>query len=122
MRVSRILRVGSLVFGFSSALLIFMPSTFNSLLGLQSNDNLEWAMRMIGITVLALAGNLFLNSLHSERRYLRRIGWIMCLSALALAICTLVIPVELTWFSYFYAGIGASFSISYAYALMKKRY
>jgi multisubunit Na+/H+ antiporter MnhG subunit len=59
LRVRRVLAVGSLVFGLSALTLILFPAFFNSLLGLQTSAALEWAMRMIGITLVALAGNMF---------------------------------------------------------------
>jgi hypothetical protein len=54
-----VLRTGSVVFGLSAIALIVVPSAFNNLLGLSSTADLEWAMRMIGITLVALSGNMF---------------------------------------------------------------
>jgi hypothetical protein len=58
-RIRLVLRAGSLVFGVSALILIAVPGFFNQLLGFETNSALEWAMRMIGITLVALAGNLF---------------------------------------------------------------
>ena len=53
------LQAGSIVFGSSAILLVFLPSLFLDLLGLESSDALDWSMRMIGVTVIAIGGNLW---------------------------------------------------------------
>jgi hypothetical protein len=61
-----VLRLGSLVFGLSAIALIFAPRFFTDLLGLIGNANLDWAMQMIGITLVALTGNMFVVSMHAS--------------------------------------------------------
>ena len=78
-------------------------------------------MRMIGITVFALAGNMWFNSKQSESANLKGVGIVMSVSAMALAVVTLMIPTELTWFSYLYAAIGAGFSVAYMITLLRKK-
>jgi hypothetical protein len=58
-RIRLVLRAGSIVFGLSAITLIAVPSFFNELLGLEATPALDWAMRMIGVTLFALAGNMF---------------------------------------------------------------
>jgi hypothetical protein len=53
------LQAGSIVFGSSAILLVFLPSLFLDLLGLESSEALDWSMRMIGVTVFALGGNMW---------------------------------------------------------------
>ncbi len=43
----------------------------------------------------------------------------MCLCATALGVLTLMIPAELTWFSYVYAGIGFGFALTYLVGIGK---
>ena len=121
MKIQIILRVGSSVFGVSAILLLLAPHNFLHLLGLASDESLTWAMRMIGITVFALAGNMFLNSYQSDIRKLKLIAIIMTGSAFGLAVLTVTIPAKLTWFSYLYTIIGLVFAFAYLAAILKLR-
>jgi Ca2+/H+ antiporter len=75
---------------------------------------------MIGITVFALAGNMWNNAGQSSDARVENVAKVMCLSAASLGVLTLMIPVKLTWFSYVYAVIGFGFAISYGINLLKK--
>ena len=114
------LKAGSIVFGFSALFLLVLPALFLNLLALDETDPLNWSMRMIAITLFALAGNMWNNSKQADDSKVAHIAKIMCLSATALGVLTLMIPAELTWFSYLYAAIGFSFAISYLVGLLKK--
>jgi len=70
-------------------------------------------MRMIGITLIALAGNMWNNAKQSDNAKVASVAKIMCVSAAALGVLTLMIPAELTWFSYVYAAVGFGFSVNY---------
>ena len=113
------LRAGSLVFGISAIFLLVLPNLFLELLGLDKSDSLVWSMRMIGITVFALAGNMWNNAGQSSDARVENVAKVMCLSAASLGVLTLMIPVKLTWFSYIYAAIGFGFAIAYAFNLLK---
>ena len=93
---------------------------FLDLMALSQSDEMAWAMRMIGITVAALAGNMWLHVQFADKKALRLVGRLMCASAAVLGLLTLLIPAELTWFTYAYAAIGFGFSISYGYNLVRK--
>ena len=112
------LQAGSIVFGFSALFLLILPSLFLELLGLDQSEPLQWSMRMIGVTLIALAGNMWNNSKQSDNAKVVSVAKIMCLSAAALGVLTLMIPAELTWFSYVYAAVGFGFSVSYLVAMM----
>ena len=114
------LQTGSIVFGASAILLVFVPSLFLDLLGLESSDALDWSMRMIGVTVFALGGNMWNNASQSSNARVGNVAKIMCVSAAGLGVFTLMIPVELTWFAYVYAAIGFGFSLSYLINLIRK--
>lgn len=107
------LMVGACVFGVSAIFLIALPGIFLDLLGMQSGAQLQWSMRMIGITVFALAGNMWNNSKQEDTVRVIYVARIMCVSAALLGLLTLLIPVEMTWFGYLYAAIGFGFSLSY---------
>ena len=119
-RIRKTLRAGSFVFGISAIFLLVLPNLFLELLGLDKSDSLVWSMRMIGITVFALAGNMWNNAGQSSDARVENVAKLMCLSAALLGILTLMIPVKLTWFSYVYAAIGFGFAISYGINLLKK--
>jgi hypothetical protein len=74
---------------------------------------------MIGVTVFALAGNMWQNSEQISVSRLMQVAQVMCISAAGLGILTLLIPAELTWFTYFYAAIGFGFAISYLINLIR---
>ena len=115
------LRMGSLVFGLSAVLLTLLPGVFNWLLGLQTTPDLEWAMRMIGITLVALAGNMFSVSRHGSEKSVALSGRVMQISAFALGVLTLLIPTQMNWFTIAYAIIGFGFSASYTFAFLRSR-
>jgi O-antigen/teichoic acid export membrane protein len=120
-RIRLVLRTGSIVFGFSAVALIATPDVFNNLLGLSNGPDLEWAMRMIGITLVALAGNMFSVSSRGSEESVMFSARVMLISAFALGVITLCVPVPLTWFTIAYAVIGFGFSAAYALVLFAKR-
>jgi hypothetical protein len=116
-RLRLVLRTGSTVFGLSALALLFAPALFNSLLGLHSTAELEWAMRMIGITLVALAGNMFSVASRGTDASVQFSGRLMLISAFGLGVLTLLLPTPLTWFAIAYAAVGFGFSAAYAWAL-----
>lgn len=117
------LRLGATVFGLSAILLLALPGPFLDLLALySSSDVLQWSMRMIGITLVALAGNMWMNAQQRDQAAVRRVGWVMTVCATGLGVLTLLIPAELTWFTYAYAAIGFAFGINYIVCLLRQRF
>lgn len=114
------LKAGSIVFGASALFLLILPAAFLDLLGLDINDGMVWSMRMIGITLIALAGNMWNNSRNSSDTGVGHVALVMCVSASALGVLTLMIPVQLTWFAYLYAAIGFGFGLSYLLNIVRK--
>jgi hypothetical protein len=118
----RVLLTGSTIFGLSALLLIISPSLFNELLGISSTPELDWAMRMIGLTLVALAGNMMSVSLKGKDWAVIFSARVMAVSAAGLGVLTLLIPVEtLTWFDYAYAAVGFGFSLAYLVGLVRAR-
>jgi len=111
--VKQTLKAGSLVFGLSAIFLLIAPAQFLDLLELDSNDQMVWSMRMIGITLLALAGNMWQNSKLNNQAGLKFVGRVMFISAAALGLLTIFIPEKDDKFYLAYALIGLIFAISY---------
>ena len=120
-RLRLVLGTGSIVFGLSAVALVVIPTLFISLLGLTPSAELEWSMRMIGITLVALAGNMFSVSRRGSDASVLFSARVMVVSASALGIITLCIPAPLTWFAIAYAAIGFGFSAAYAVVLLSNK-
>ena len=118
--IRKTLRAGSLVFGASALFLLVLPSIFLDLLGIENSDVLVWSMRMIAITLFALAGNMWNNSRNSSDRGVGNVAQVMCVSATGLGVLTLLIPGEITWFSYFYAAVGFGFGLTYLINILRR--
>lgn len=115
------LRLGSTVFGISAVLLLAVPSLFLEWLGLDSaSTQLAWSMRMIGITLVALCGNMWLHAAFSTDESVRRVGWVMAVAATSLGVLTLTIPTTVTWFGWLYACVGFAFGLNYLACLARK--
>ena len=118
--VKQTLRAGSIVFGLSALFLLIAPDIFLGLLGITSNPEMIWAMRMIGITLIALAGNMWQNSKLNNAAGIAYVGRVMFIAAAGLGFLTIFIPASLTPFAIGYAVIGFGFSISYLINLIRK--
>ena len=119
--VKTTLRAGSIIFGASAIFLLAAPEVFLDLLGFESTPELIWSMRMIGVTLVALAGNMWQNSkLNNSAAGVKFVGRVMFISALALGVLTIFIPADLTPFSIIYAAIGLSFALLYLINLIRK--
>ena len=119
--VKQTLKAGSAVFGASAIFLLIAPNLFLDLLNLESNDQMVWSMRMIAITLIALAGNMWQNSkLNNSAAGLRYVALVMIFSAASLGVLTLLIPAKITIFTAVYAAIGFLFAISYLVNLTRK--
>ncbi len=114
------LKAGSIVFGLSAVFLLIAPALFLDLLGADNSNPMIWAMRMIAITLLALAGNMWQNAKLNNASSLGFVAKVMFIAAASLGFLTIFIPNELTPFAIAYAIIGFSFSISYLVNLIRK--
>jgi hypothetical protein len=116
------LKAGAIVFGSSALVLLAFPEFFLELLALDSTSaSLVWSMRMIGVTLVALAGNMWANSTNSNNQSVMRVGAVMAISAAGLGVLTILLPVPLTWFTVAYAIVGFAFSLSYLFFLVQSR-
>jgi O-antigen/teichoic acid export membrane protein len=119
-RLRTILKFGSTVFGLSALFLLVAPATFLELLNLDTSESLQWSMRMIAITLIALTGNMRSVSRFGSETSVVFSARIMVVSAAALGALTLLIPAEFTWFTIAYAAVGFLFSVAYLSALLRK--
>jgi len=118
--IKQTLRAGSIIFGLSALFLLIAPGVFLDLLGVTNNNELTWAMRMIGIILVALAGNMWQNSKLNNAAGIGYVGRVMFIAAAGLGFLTIFIPAPLTPFAIGYAVIGFGFSISYLINLIRK--
>ena len=119
--IKQTLKAGSAVFGASAIFLLIAPNLFLDLLDLESNNQMVWSMRMIGITLFALAGNMWQNSkITNNAAGLKYVGIVMVLAAAGLGFLTIFIPATLNPFTIGYAVIGFSFALVYLINLIKK--
>jgi hypothetical protein len=114
------LKAGSIVFGASAVFLLIAPALFLDLLGADDSKSMVWSMRMIAITLFALAGNMWQNSKLNTAASLGFVGRVMFIAAAGLGFLTVFIPNELTPFAILYAIIGFGFSVSYLVNLIRK--
>ena len=119
-RLRTILKMGSTVFGLSAIFLLIAPKTFLELLNLETTDSLQWSMRMIAITLIALTGNMLSVSRFGSETSVVFSARVMVVSAAALGALTLLIPAEFGWFTIAYAAIGFLFSLAYLSAFLRK--
>lgn len=117
--IKNTLKVGSIVFGLSAAFLLIAPALFLDLLGAEDSQSMVWSMRMIAITLFALAGNMWQNAKLNNASSLGFVAKVMFIAAAGLGFLTIFIPNELTPFAIAYAIIGFSFSISYLVNLIR---
>ena len=117
--IKNTLKAGSIVFGASALFLLIAPALFLDLLGAENSNPMIWSMRMIAITLLALAGNMWQNAKLNTASSLGFVAKVMFIAAAGLGFLTIFIPNELTPFAIAYAIIGFSFSISYLVNLIR---
>ena len=121
--ISTTLKLGSVVFGLSALLLLVAPSFFLFMLHLDgASTELVWSMRMIGITLVALAGNMWLNSHSSSEARLIAAAAVMAITATGLGVLTILIPAQMSWFTYLYAAVGFLFGLNYLVCIIRRRF
>jgi hypothetical protein len=116
-----ILRSGAMVFALSAVVLAAVPRLFTDLLGLPGSEALDWSMRMIAITLVALTGNMAVVSFRGGPDAVLLSARVMQFSAFGLGAVTLLIPGQLTWFTTLYAVIGFAFSGAYTVGLIMSK-
>jgi hypothetical protein len=113
------LRTGASIFGVSALALIAVPGFFLELLGLEATPDLVWSMVLMGVTLVALTGNMAVVSFTATDRGVQAASAVMMVAAGGLGVTTLLIPVPFTWFSVVYAALGFGFSTAYVVGLTR---
>lgn len=120
-RLRFVLLLGAITFGLSAIALVVVPRVFTGLLGLPGSEELDWSMRMIAITLVALTGNMLVNSIAGSNSAVLWSARVMQFSAFGLGVITLYIPTQMNWFVILYALIGFGFSAAYTVFLFQKQ-
>ena len=119
-RLKLVLIFGGVTFGLSALALLIVPRIFTDLLGLSGSLELDWAMRMIAVTLLALNGNMLVHAIFGSDSAVLWAARVMQGSAFGLGVVTLFIPTAMNWFVILYALIGFGFSAAYTMYLLQK--
>jgi hypothetical protein len=77
-------------------------------------------MQMIGLTLVALTGNMLVVSLYGSDAGVLLSARVMQIAAFGLGVITLIIPTGINWFVVLYALVGFGFSAAYTLFLLKK--
>jgi hypothetical protein len=120
-RLRFVLLLGAITFGLSAVALAAIPRIFTDLLGLPGSESLDWSMRMIAITLVALTGNMLVHSIAGSNSAVLWSARVMQVSAFGLGAITLYIPTQMNWFVILYALIGFGFSAAYTVFLFQKQ-
>jgi hypothetical protein len=84
------LRTGASVFALSALALIIAPGYFVELLGLEESAALTWSMVLIGVTLVALTGNMAVVSFVASDRGVQIASMVMMVAAGGLGVTTLL--------------------------------
>lgn len=115
-----VLAVGSAFFLVAGVLLFLLPDSFSSWIGLASSDEVAWAMRMLGVALLALAGLMWLVRRAKDHPVLGA-GAVMMLASALLTVLTVTLPGEWTPLRWALLGAGAVFALAYLALLLASR-
>ena len=112
-----LLALGSLVFALSAVALLIMPSAFATLLGLTPSSDLDWALRMMGAILIALAGQMWLVR-HTPDPSTRGAAAVMVIGGGLMTILTVWLPGEWSTLRWAYLGFGLGFCLLYLALLL----
>ena len=112
-----LLALGSLVFALSALALLILPSTFATLLGLTPTSELDWALRMMGAVLVALAGQMWLVR-HTPDPSTRGAAAVMVLGGGLMTVMTIWLPGEWSSLRWAYLGFGLGFCLLYLTLLL----
>lgn len=112
-----LLALGSLVFALSAVALLILPSTFATLLGLTPTSELDWALRMMGAVLVALAGQMWLVR-HTPDPSTRGAAAVMVIGGGLMTAMTVWLPGEWSSLRWAYLGFGLGFCLLYLTLLL----
>ena len=110
-----VLAAGAAVFIVSALALLIAPGWFGELLGLRPSVEGEWALRMVGACLVALAGQMWLVR-RTDRAGVRGAAAVMIVGGGLMTLLTVFLPADEGWtlFRWLYLLFGSSFMIAYA--------
>ena len=112
-----LLALGSLVFALSAIALLILPSAFATLLGLTPTSELDWALRMMGAVLVALAGQMWLVR-HTPDPSTRGAAAVMVIGGGLMTVMTIWLPGEWSSLRWAYLGFGLGFCLLYLTLLL----
>ena len=112
-----LLALGSLVFALSAIALLILPSAFATLLGLTPTSELDWALRMMGAVLVALAGQMWLVR-HTPDPSTRGAAAVMVIGGGLMTVMTVWLPGEWGSLRWAYLGFGLGFCLLYLTLLL----
>lgn len=115
-----VLATGALVFILSAIALLVLPGWFGELLGLRPSVEGEWALRMVGACLVALAGQMWLVR-RTDRAGVRGAAAVMIVGGGLMTLLTIFLPADEGWtlFRWLYLVFGSTFMIAYAVLLYR---
>ena len=94
-----------------------MPSAFATLLGLTPSSDLEWALRMMGAILVALAGQMWLVR-HTPDPSTRGAAAVMVIGGGLMTVMTIWLPGDWGTLRWAYLGFGLAFCLLYLILLL----
>ncbi len=125
-RLALTLRVGAIVFALSALALVAAPQSFLEFLKIEKgpvgyNEELVWAMRMMGVCLLIASVMMPLVAAFAPERALRQVGVLMVGICSLLTLLTFLTPAPWGMGKVTYALVGALFTLTYIYGLRGRR-
>lgn len=113
-----VLGLGAAVFLLTAPFLLLFPALFTEWLGLTPTETSDWATRMIGAVLVALAGQMWLVR-RNHGAALRGAAAVMILGGGLMTIFTIFMPATGSWtlLRWAYLGFGLSFVLMYTLLL-----
>jgi hypothetical protein len=118
--IRSVLAVGASFFLVAGALLFVLPDAFAGWIGLEASDATAWALRMLGVALLSLAGLMWLVRRAKDHPVLGA-GAVMMVASALLTGLTVTLPGEWTPLRWALLGAGAVFALAYLGLLIASR-
>ncbi|NDA36212.1 MAG: hypothetical protein EBX82_02460 [Actinobacteria bacterium] len=125
-RLGFTLRSGAIVFALSAFALLAFPVSFLQFLALESgplgySQEIIWAMRMTGASLLIAAVMMPLVAAFASERALRQVAVLMVGICSLLTLLTFLTPAPWAIGKISYVAVGALFTFAYIYGLRGRR-
>ena len=115
-----VLSVGAVFFLIAGILLLAVPESFATWIGLESTDAVAWTLRMLGAALIGLAGQMWLVRRAGDHPVLGA-GAVMIVAGGAMTLLTVTLPGEWTPMRWALLGVGAVFVVAYVGLLVASR-